>query len=202
VDQLQRSHRFTVGVLVSVLLLSLATSGYLILVSQPRLAGYVQLAKEARDIHEAMLDQETGLRGWLATGDPVFLEPYTDGRGNAGTAVSQLLRDVRDTPDVTDRVLATLLARQEWQTWASQAAAKRFTPAQRSDGTLARFLLEGKALFDAYRARDEVSMNAIRDRRTEALEQQSTALIVVFASYLVLLGGTGVVTVRRRRRLQ
>ena len=76
VDQLQRSHRFTVGVLVSVLLLSLATSGYLILVSQPRLANYVQLAKEARDIHEAMLDQETGLRGWLATGDPVFLQPY------------------------------------------------------------------------------------------------------------------------------
>ena len=73
VDQLQRSHRFTVSVLVSVLVLSLATSGYLILVSQPRLASYVQLAKEARDIHEGMLDQETGLRGWLATGDRVFL---------------------------------------------------------------------------------------------------------------------------------
>ena len=202
VDQLQRSHRFTVGVLVSVLLLSLATSGYLILVSQPRLANYVQLAKEARDIHEAMLDQETGLRGWLATGDPVFLQPYRDGRGHARTAVSQLLRDVRDSPDVTDRVLATLLARQEWQNWASQAAAKKFTPGQRSGGALAHFLLEGKALFDAYRATDTVSTTAIRDRRTEALARQNTALIVVFASYLVLLGATGVVTVRRRRRLQ
>ena len=75
-------------------------------------------------------------------------------------------------------------------------------PAQRSDGALAHFLLEGKALFDAYRAKDTVSTTAIRDRRTEALERQNTALIVVFASYLVLLGATGVVTVRRRRRLQ
>jgi diguanylate cyclase (GGDEF)-like protein len=202
VDQLQRSHRFTVSVLVSVLVLSLATSGYLILVSQPRLASYVQLAKEARDIHEGMLDQETGLRGWLATGDRVFLQPYDDGRRQVTTAVSQLVHDVRDTSDVTDRVLATLLARQEWQDWASRAAAKRFTPAQRSDGTLTRFLLEGKTLFDAYRARDQVSTTAIRDRRTEALERQNTALIVVFVSYLLLLGAAGAITARRRRRLQ
>ena len=202
VDQLQRSHRFTVGVLVSVLLLSLATSGYLILVSQPRLANYVQLAKEARDIHEAMLDQETGLRGWLATGDPVFLEPYDDGRRQASAAVSALLHDVRDSSDVTDRALATLLARQEWQDWASRAAAQRFTAAQRADGTLTRFLIEGKTLFDAYRAKDEVSTTAIRERRTEALTRQHVALIAVFASYLVLLGAAGAITRRRRRRLQ
>ena len=202
VDQLQRSHRFTVGVLLSVLVLSLATSGYLILVSQPRLANYVQLAKEARDIHEAMLDQETGLRGRLSTGDSVFLEPYEEGRKNATQAVSALLHDVRKSSDVTDRVLATLLARQQWQTWATEAAGKKFTDAQRADGTLTRFLLEGKALFDAYRVKDLVSTTAIRDRRTEALETQNTALIAVFASYLLLLGASGAITVRRRRHLQ
>jgi diguanylate cyclase (GGDEF)-like protein len=202
VDQLQRSHRFTIGVLLSVLVLSLATSGYLILVSQPRLANYVQLAKEARDAHEAMLDQETGLRGWLATGDSVFLEPYEDGRKNATEAVSDLLHDVRNSSDVTDRVLATLLARQQWQTWATEAAGREFTDAQRADGTLTRFLLEGKALFDTYRVKDLVSTTAIRDRRTEALETQNAALIAVFASYLLLLGASGAVTVRRRRHLQ
>ena len=202
VDQLQRSHRFTVGVLLSVLVLSLATSGYLILVSQPRLANYVQLAKEARDIHEAMLDQETGLRGWLATGDSVFLEPYEDGRKNATEAVTGLLHDVRNSPDVTDRVLATLLARQQWQTWATEAAGRTFTAAQRTDGTLTRFLLEGKGLFDTYRVKDLVSTTAIRARRTEAIETQNAALIAVFASYLALLGASGAATVRRRRRLQ
>jgi CHASE3 domain sensor protein len=202
VDQLQRSHRFTIGVLLSVLVLSLATSGYLILLSQPRLANYVQLAKEARDIHEAMLDQETGLRGWLATGDGAFLEPYEEGRENATEAVSGLLHDVRNSSDVTDRVLATLLARQQWQTWATEAAGRRFTYAQRADGTLTRFLLEGKALFDTYRARDLISTTAIRDRRTEALDRQKSALIAAFASYLLLLGASGAVNVRRRRHLQ
>ncbi len=28
----------------------------------------------------SMLDQETGLRGYLQTGDEIFLEPYEDGR--------------------------------------------------------------------------------------------------------------------------
>ncbi len=202
VDELQSSHRFTVAVLVSVLILSLATSGYLILVSQPRLANYVELAREARDIHEAMLDQETGLRGWLATGEPVFLQPYREGRAHATEAVSDLLTDVRSSPDVTDRVVATLLARQEWQNWASEAAQKRFTTDQRTTGALSDFLLEGKGLFDTYRAKDTISTDVIRARRTEALETQKVALVAVFASYLVLLGASAAVTFRRRRRLQ
>ncbi len=202
VDELQRSHRFTIGVLVAVLLLSLGTSGYLILVSQPRLANYVELSREARDVHEAMLDQETGLRGWLATGDPTFLQPYQEGRAQATTSVAQLLRDVRRSPDMTNGVLGMLLARQQWQTWASEAAVKRLTPAQRVDGTLTRFLLEGKALFDTYRSRETSSTSAIRARRSDALARQNAALIGIFLSYLVLLGATAAITVRRRRHLQ
>lgn len=202
VDALQSSHRFTIGVLVSVLALSLATSGYLILVSQPRLANYVQLSREARDVHEAMLDQETGLRGWLATGDDEFLKPYAGGKDRATEAVGELLRDVRLSPDVTDRVIGMLLARQRWQAWAGEAATKQLTPQQRVDGTLTRFLLEGKALFDDYRAKDSLSTTAIRERRSQALVEQNDALIVVFVSYLVLLAASAAVTVRRRRRLQ
>ncbi|MEO5710353.1 MAG: diguanylate cyclase [Nocardioidaceae bacterium] len=202
VDELQSSHRFTVGVLFSVLILSLATSGYLILISQPRLANYVELAREARDVHEAMLDQETGLRGWLATGEPVFLASYQEGKTNATSSVSALLRDVRSSPDVTDRVVGTLLARQEWQGWASEAAQKRFTVQQRTDGNLTAFLLEGKTLFDAYRAKDMISADVIRARRTQALARQQQALIAVFGSYLVLLAASAFITAHRRRRLQ
>ena len=202
VDELQTSHRFTVAVLVSVLLLSLATSGYLILVSQPRLANYVELVREARDVHEAMLDQETGLRAWLATGDPVFLQSYEDGRAQATVAVSELLRDVRKSPEVTNRVLNMLLARQAWQDWASEAAGRRYTVEQRSSGVLTAFLLEGKSYFDAYRRLDTVSTDAIRDRRTAALSLQRNALVTVFGSYLVLLGGSAWITYRRGRRLR
>jgi len=202
VDELQSSHRFTLAVLVSVLVLSLATSGYLILVSQPRLGNLVELAKEARDVHDAMLDQETGLRGWLATGDREFLAPYEEGDADAEAAVSLLLRDVRQSPELTDGVLQTLLAAQQWQTWAAEAAAKQVTGSQRTDGTLRDFLLEGKQLFDAYRAKDARSTTAIRDKRTTALSTQNIALITVLASYLLLLGVVTSITFRRRRRLQ
>ena len=202
VGELQRAHRFTVGVLVAVLLLSLGSSGYLLLVSQPRVANYVELSREVRDVHDAMLDQETGLRGWLATGSSTFLEPYAVGREGAESAVDQLLRDMRKSPDVTDDVLATLLARQEWQTWATRAAATTFTSKERVDGTLQRFLLEGKALFDVYRAHDGVSTKRIRDHRSQALEWQDATLVTVLASYLLLLGLSGALTVRRRRRLR
>jgi diguanylate cyclase (GGDEF)-like protein len=202
VDELQSSHRFTLGVLGAVLILSLATSGYLIGYTQPKLANYVQISREARDLHEAMLDQETGLRGWLATGDPVFLQPYSVGRKNAEVAVGLLLQDVKKTPDITGRVLSTLLARQQWQAWATEASTKGYTASQRVGGALTGFLLEGKALFDDYRAKDTASTTFIRDRRSEALANQNTALIGVLLSYLVLLGGAAAFAARRRRRLQ
>ena len=202
VDELQSSHRFTLGVLLAVLLLSLATSGYLIFVSQPRLANYVELSREARDVHEAMLDQETGLRGFLATGDRLFLEPYDEGRTKAAAAIDDLLRDVKTSPDVTDRVLAMLVARQRWQEWATEASGTRFSAAQREDGTLTMFLLRGKTLFDDYRSTDQASTSLIRQRRSEALTLQNRAVVLVFASYLVLLAASGVATVRRGRRLR
>ncbi len=202
VDELQSSHRFTIVVLVSVLVLSLATSGYLIGVSQPRLTNYVELSREARDVHEGMLDQETGLRGWLATGDERFLAPYDEGKDAAAGAVKLLLRDVRKSPDVTDRVLSMLLARQQWQAWASEAATRKFTHEQRDDGTMTDFLLEGKALFDGYRVKDTISTTEIRNRRSEALARQNAALVAVLVSYLVLLAGSAALTYRRRRRLQ
>ena len=50
---------------------------------------------------DAMLDQETGLRGYLITGDEKFLEPYHRG-GNAYTAASQKIRGLTsDNPAVT-----------------------------------------------------------------------------------------------------
>jgi diguanylate cyclase (GGDEF)-like protein len=202
VDELQRSHRFTLGVLVSVLVLSLATSGYLLLVSQPHVTTYITMGKHARDAHDGMLDQETGLRGWLATDRPEFLAPYRSGRRNAQRAVGQLLVEIKKSPDVTDEVLRMLLARQRWQAWATRAAALELTPRQRIDGTLTRFLREGKQLFDAYRAEEVASTTDIRSRRTEAVQDQNLALELALASYLVLLGVTGAVTVRRRRRLQ
>ena len=62
-----------------------------------------------------MLDQETGLRAWLATGDPQFLGPYRSGKAHTETAVRKLIKEVRSTPDLADGVVRMLLMRQRWQ---------------------------------------------------------------------------------------
>lgn len=202
VDELQRSNRFTVGVLLSVLVLSLVTSGYLLLVSQPRVTAYIEMGRQARDAHDGMLDQETGLRAWLATGQPEFLAPYRSGRQDAQRAVDELLVQMKGYPELTPGVLRMLLARQRWQTWATQAARTHLTTRQLTDGTLTALLRRGKVLFDAYRVRETASTTQIRDRRTDAVRRQSLALEAALVSYLVLLAAAGTVTVRRRRRLR
>ncbi len=76
---------------------------------------------EARDAHDGMLDQETGLRAWLATGDPQFLGPYRSGKAHTETAVRRLIKEVRTTPDLDDGVDRMLLRRQRWQAWAADS---------------------------------------------------------------------------------
>ncbi len=202
VDELQRSHRFIIGVLLSVLALSFVTSGYLIGISQPRVTGYIDMARHARDAHDGMLDQETGLRAWLATGDSEFLHPYHLGKRNAQQAVKTLVEETKESPDVTAGVVDMLLARQRWQLWADKAVRTRLSKKQITDGTLTTFLKQGKVLFDAYRVEENQSYEQIRGRRNVAISAQNIALVTAFASYLVLLAVAGTVTVRRRRRLQ
>ena len=202
VDELQRSHRFVIGVLMALLVLTLSTSGYLLLVSQPRLSNYVGLAREVRDVHEGMLDQETALRAWLATDDKVFMTTYDEGKRHAERAHDDLVADVSDAPELNANVLRTSEASGRWQDWAQRAAVTELTPEQRTDGTLRRLLLEGKRSFDAYRVAEDRTITDIRGQRSEALLHQHNALVVTLLSYLALFAVCGALTLRRQRRLR
>ncbi len=202
VHELQGSHRFVLAVLTAVLTLSVTTSGYLILVSQPRLSTYVELAREVRETHEGMLDQDGALRAWLATGDRDFLVTSTEGLQTVKVSAGQLLRDVTREPRLNPDVLRMLLLGERWQAWARTAATRSLTPAQRQDGTLRRELLRGASLFEAYRVAEARAIGDIKTRRADAIAQQTTALVATLASYLVLLGAATAVAVQRRRRLR
>ena len=202
VHEMQRSHRFTIMVLGGMLVLSLVTSGYLILVSQARLSHDIAMVKEARNAREAMVDQETGLRGWLATGDSSFLQPYTKGRRQAERGFASLVEEVEEAPELTGPVLRVLLARERWDAWATRASSRRFGSRADDRVELTGFLLQGKDLFDGYRAADRASTAVMQSRRDTDVRRQPLALGIVFLSYLVVLIGAGAVTLRSRRRLR
>ncbi len=201
VGELQRSHHALLAVLTALLVVTMGSSGYLLLVSQPRVMQYTDLARQARVGHEGMLDQESGLRGWLATGDEVFLESYDDGLRASEEAVDELVTGSAEAPMVNLDVIDMMLARQTWEQWADRAAAMRVSETQRVNGRLSEFLLEGKRLFDVYRAAHEASIEEIVQHRDQALSTQWQALVAVLITHLLVLGGAGTLAALRRRRL-
>ena len=202
VRELQRSHRAVVVTLCAMLLLSVASSGYLLLVVQPRLEHYTELTRDARLMHQAMLEQEASAHGWLATGDGEFLERYE----TSGAIADDLSELMLQTSTISDRItinlVPVLLARQEWERWEDRAAAFEVTPADRTSGRLTALLDVGKRHFTEYEAAEQISTDYIVSQRDEAVSQQRAALVAALLATLLLLAGSGVLAARRDRRLQ
>ena len=200
VDELLRSHRFTMAALGLILLLSTLSSGYLIVFSQPRLSNDIDMTRSTREAHAAMLDQETGLRGWLPTGKRDFLAPYLSGLVDKKKAFDDLNDNVKKAPELTAGVIKLELASERWQMWAAQASQRNYRG--RPEPQLEAFLQQGRALFDSYRTVYDRNIAALTLRRASDLEQQKVAMVLSFLIVLAVLLVTALVSVRRRRELR
>ncbi|MBA2465156.1 MAG: CHASE3 domain-containing protein [Nocardioidaceae bacterium] len=170
VEELLRSYRFTLFTLAATLVLSLLSSGYLLLIAQPRVEDYVKMGLQARMLQVGMLEQETGLRGYLATGDEEFLEPYTSGRARSDGAEAALLEIINDegADGLATAILSVLVPRAEWVEWAQKAAVRDPSPGQE----LTEFLRKGRDLFKVYQVADDASTTLIVTRRQQAVDDQ------------------------------
>jgi signal transduction histidine kinase len=104
---------------------------------------------------DAMVDQETGVRGYLITGDERFLEPYRRG-GTAYTAAIQRLRDLTaDNPAQQSWLNELDALAKNWRSgFAERAIALAAKPETREDGRALEGSSAGKAAMD--RIRDKV----------------------------------------------
>ncbi len=210
VHELLRSHRSMMRVLAILLVVAATTVGYLLLVALPGVSRYIDMAYDARNAQISVLEQSGALRGWLATGDPVFLKSYDRYGHDAQTSLDELVAavDGDDTPGLTDAVVHTVVARTAWADWAQGVIDDGVgdTPASevgsaRHDAVRAT-LDEGRRLFGTYRTANAASTGLILDQRSAAMAAARTALIVGLGIFLVALLGTFVATVRRRRQVQ
>ena len=149
-------------------------------------------------LESAMLDQETGIRGYGLSGQTSFLEPYTQGLADEKAAVTQLRAlsagDASATADL-DAVLARV------KTWQDDiatpvAAAPPGAPValatDRSD--------QGKDEFDAIRAAAVVQQTHLQAARASAYAQlqsaqrqrdwvfTAVALVILLLAALVVAG--------------
>ncbi|HEY3436062.1 MAG TPA: CHASE3 domain-containing protein, partial [Actinotalea sp.] len=201
VSELVRTHRTLLVTLGAMLLVSVLSTGYLLLSVQPNVDRLSELTRQARLLHIAMLDQETGLRGWLATGDKQFLEPYDRGTTAADDAAEQLVDQGVGDGDIAVRIVDVMAARAAWDSWADDAAQLHLSPAARTNGELSAFLMRGKRLFDAYRTTDGAATELIVGHRDTARERQRVALVAVLALNLALTLLATERALARRRRL-
>ena len=77
-------------------------------------------ALEARTLDAALLDQETGLRGYALSGQRDFLAPYTDGLATESSTVTTLRGLVTALPPPSAADLETVI--QQAATWRSRYA--------------------------------------------------------------------------------
>ncbi|MFI5607866.1 ATP-binding protein [Amycolatopsis sp. NPDC051903] len=134
---------------------------------------------QANALSQALLNQETGIRGFLLTGQRDFLQPYVDGREQQDAAVDELRRlgAVPGTP-AGDDLAAVLRAAGTWQA----AVAVPTAPGASRPGTGAADT--GKTLFDRVRGTlDTLSahLTVARDDSRGDLNSAATQLSVLLA---------------------
>ena len=198
VDQhLARSFRGLAALVAAALVVAVATFVVVLAVFQPQLDHLNDGAAAERLANQGMLDMETGVRGWLLTADPQFLDPYTTGRQELAQGDQQVDANLAHNSTLAPLILDARLASQAWLTgWAQPLASAQ---PQRDDPTV---LARGKALFDAYRARESALAGAVDAQFSAAHTDRDATLrigaAVQAAIFAVVLG----LTLRQRRRLR
>ncbi|MCK9896659.1 CHASE3 domain-containing protein [Frankia sp. AgB32] len=111
----------------------------------------------------SLVDQETGMRGYLLQGTEDYLEPYNNGRRQEPVYLAELRQRLAGRPDLLAEVTALNQRTHAWHTeYADSAIA-----AVRARGTAAAKqvpLLRGKMLFDQVRAAADDLGTALRTR--------------------------------------
>lgn len=158
----------------------------------------LQSAKDALDgILRLQLDEETGIRGFAATGQTLFLEPYDAARSEFDSQLNELRRSLVTVGLQRMRPTAQALGAINTQ-WLTQVAMP--LQQRRVAGNDLRTQRLGKKLVDTFRARQN-AISLVVNRRSDAIDERARRQITLLAAagiaLSLVLGGAVVALVRR-----
>jgi signal transduction histidine kinase len=159
-------------------------------------------AKYATELSAAMINQETGVRGYVLGRTPDFLAPYTEGLSAETEAVAGLRRVLGPGPSPAIANLdAVVAAAQRWQTEYAEPTVQGVGTG-RPEGGLDR-VDAGKALFDGVRAALDTQEGYLAQLRSEARAQldgaaRSLEAIALGIGLAVVAGSAGLAIGLRR----
>lgn len=158
---------------------------------------------EAYRLQSALINQETGLRGYALTHDPQFLEPYAEGKHEQERASGQLRTLLAQRPDLLVDVDTVERWARQWRTDYADpltATADSAEAATRAADTA----VAGKTAFDALRAsfteqNEKLSSAVAADR--QQISHTRTVRNAVLAGLILTFLLTGAVLIVLLRKL-
>lgn len=152
-------------------------------------SSHQQIERAERALESALLgavNAESGLRGYVITGDRAFFAPHDEGLRAFAQSVGEAHAEVRDFPEITAELAAVSSAMQVWITTAAQPQIALVDSGQLDEAQALAAEGVGKRAFDTFRATTNaalISITAERNSQGSALDR-ATAL-------MLLLGGVG-----------
>ncbi|HEX5400956.1 MAG TPA: ATP-binding protein [Pseudonocardiaceae bacterium] len=136
--------------------------------------------QQALRIDAALVNQESGVRGYALSAQLDFLSPYTEGIAAENAAVAKLRGLVSSQSEVRPELVAVLQRTDDWRTRYAQPTIAKVRASDKPDVT--SNLTAGKTAFDSVRASVAAMQDRLQQTRLTAvatLSNASTALVVI-----------------------
>jgi signal transduction histidine kinase len=158
-------------------------------------------AETLGDLRTAVVDQQSGVRGFMLTGAPPFLDRYEQAGDAADDAFARLESLLGDSPASISELDAIGAALSDWRRLTAEPAVDPSpAPATRS----AAFVAQGEARFDAVRDAIDTLDTRLEDERAADIDDLDrtyrASTIVMFVQFcgLVVLGAVFAVALSRQ----
>jgi diguanylate cyclase (GGDEF)-like protein len=199
-EDLHRTFRTLLLGLTLVTVVLGALSFLLLGVVQPQVRADTDLLRTIRLDHEAMLDVEAGMQGWLATGDPSHLDLAEAALARIDASSARLLDMLGHRSELSRPIVERQLAAQAWiDGWALPAAA--LNPRSFTSFRIARVFDEGQVTFVDYRDAHTTAVELASTMRDGALDRLQSSIVAGFATTVTIVALVGFQLTRQRRRL-
>ncbi|MCE4556931.1 response regulator [Roseateles cellulosilyticus] len=145
---------------------------------------------KGQDLSTLLADQESGMRGFLLSGEESFLAPYSLAQAKFGSELREAQALAADNVAQVDRLRRIGALAERWDGYASEVISMR-----RRGEAVERVVRSerGKQLFDEMRRELRVFMDTesrlLRERREEAENSTWTAVASYISLLLVISGG-------------
>ncbi len=140
----------------------------------------------ANETVKLSIDMETGMRGFLITGDETFLDPYEVAKPRIFGSLRGLRSMVEDNPQQVERIDRLIALQQAWNAFGSELIAQR-----RSQGDYRATIGSGrgKRLTDEIRKEFDALISAEQQLRMARNERVSSVTVTVMLSFVLFIVG-------------